>query len=389
MRSVMTAIVASLSLLACGKEAPPAPPPPEVSVVTVAPRSIDETLEFVGEVQASRGVQVRAQVAGVIVDRPFKEGAQVRAGDVLYRIDRTTYDADWRSAKAELADAEAQLANAETNAGRMQALVADHAVAREEVDNADAQLKQARAAVENRQAALDRARKNLDDTVVRAEIAGRVGRAVLDVGTRVTGPGDVLTTIDVVDPIYVSFRPSAQQQLRWRRDPRSNRALQPGGSASVQALFPDGTPFPVAGQIGFVDPVVDPQTGTQQFRAQFANRDRLMLPGQFVRVQVRGLVRDSAIVVPERAVLQQMGREVVYLVGKGDTVAARQVSATDWSGAQSLIEQGLKPGDRVVVDGVQKAEPGRIVRPVALIDSTATAKVAAGPGAPSERETTP
>ena len=104
MRSVMTAIVASLSLLACGKEAPPAPPPPEVSVVTVAPRSIDETLEFVGEVQASRGVQVRAQVAGVIVDRPFREGAQVRAGDVLYRIERTTYDADWRGAKAELAD---------------------------------------------------------------------------------------------------------------------------------------------------------------------------------------------------------------------------------------------------------------------------------------------
>ena len=248
--------------------------------------------------------------------------------------------------------------------------------------------------MENAQAAVDRARKNLDDTVVRAEIAGRVGRAVLDVGTRVTGPGDVLTAIDVVDPIYVSFRPSAQQQLRWRRDPRSNRALQPGGPASVQALFPDGTPFPVAGQIGFVDPVVDPQTGTQQFRAQFANQDRLLLPGQFVRVRVRGLVRDSAIVVPERAVLQQMGREVVYLVGKGDTVAARQVSATDWSGGQSLIEQGLTAGDRVVVDGVQKAAPGRIVRAVALSDSavasdsTATAKVAAGPGDPSERETT-
>jgi membrane fusion protein (multidrug efflux system) len=388
MRSVMTAIVASLSLLACGKEAPPAPPPPEVSVVTVAPRSVDETLEFVGEVEAWRSVQVRAQVAGVIVDRPFREGAQVRGGEVLYRIERTTYDADWRSAKAELADAEAQFANAQTNADRMHALVADHAVAREEVDNADAQLKQARAAVENSQAVVDRSRKNLDDTVVRAEIAGRVGRAVLDVGTRVTGPGDVLTTIDVLDPIYVSFRPSAQQQLRWRRDPRSHRALQPGGAASVQAVFPDGTPFPVAGQIGFVDPVVDPQTGTQQFRAQFANHDRLLLPGQFVRVLVRGLVRDSAIVVPERAVLQQMGREVVYLVGKGDTVAAQQVSATDWPGGQSLIEKGLTTGDRVVVDGVQKAAPGRMVRPVALSESTATEKVAARPVAPSESETT-
>jgi len=383
-------------LLACGKELPPAPPPPEVSVVTVAPRSVDETIEFMGEVEAWRSVQVRAQVAGVIVNRPFQEGAQVRVGDVLYRIDRTTYEADWRSAKAGLADAEAQVANAQTNADRLHALVADNAVSREEVDNADAQLKQARAAVENMQAAVDRARKNLDDTVVRAEIAGRVGRAVLDVGTRVTGPGDVLTTIDVVDPIYVSFRPAAQQQLRWRRDPRANRALQPGGAASVQAFFPDGTPFPVAGQIGFVDPVVDRLTGTQQFRAQFANQDRLLLPGQFVRVRLRGLVRDSAIVVPERAVLQQMGREVVYLVGKGDTVAAQQVSATDWSGGQSLIERGLAGGDRVVVDGVQKASPGRIVRPVALSDSaatalsdsTATAKVAAGPADTSVREAT-
>src|SRR6266853_1280959 len=115
MRSVMTAIVASLSLLACGKESPPAPPPPEVSVVTVAPRSVDETIEFMGEVEAWRSVQVRAQVAGVIVNRPFQEGAQVRVGDVLYRIDRTTYEADWRSAKAGLADAEARVANAQTN----------------------------------------------------------------------------------------------------------------------------------------------------------------------------------------------------------------------------------------------------------------------------------
>jgi len=241
-------------------------------------------------------VQVRAQVAGSSWTVPSGKcaGAGRRRA---YRIERTTYDADWRSAKAELADAEAQLANAQTNADRMHALVADHAVARRKVDNADAQLKQARAAVEKHAAAVDRARKNLDDTVVRAEIAAGWAGRVLDVGTRVTGPGDVLTAIDVVDPIYVSFRPSAQQQLRCGGIP-ARTGVAAGGSASVQALFPDGTPFPVAGQIGFVDPVVDPQTGTQQFRAQFANRDRLMLPGQFVRVQVRGLVRDSAIVVP-------------------------------------------------------------------------------------------
>jgi membrane fusion protein (multidrug efflux system) len=199
-----------------------------------------------------------------------------------------------------------------------------------------------------------------------------VGRAQLDVGTRVMGPSDVLTTIDVLDPIYVSFRPSAQQQLAWRRDPDTRRALSPGGSARVQVILSDGSTFPTVGRIGYVDPVVDPATGTQQYRAEFDNPDHILLPGQFVRVQLLGLVRDSALVVPQRAVMQQLGRQSVYVVGKGDTVTAREVKGAGWSGEGWLIESGLKAGDRVVVDGIQKIGPGMVVRPVALADSAAT-----------------
>ncbi|HET7564120.1 MAG TPA: efflux RND transporter periplasmic adaptor subunit [Gemmatimonadaceae bacterium] len=382
MRCIPPVLAAALVVSACGKKTPPAPPPPAVSVITVTPRPVAEQVELVGQVQAFRTVQVRAQVSGVIVARPFREGSEVRAGDVLYRIDQTTYDADWRSARARAAEAEAQLANAETNAKRLGPLLADNAVAKQEVDNAETAVKQAQAAVDDAHAAVDHAKKLLDETIVRAEIAGRVGRAVLDVGTRVTGPSDVLTTIDVLDPIYVSFRPSAEQQLSWRRDPESQRALQPGGSVKVQATFADGTTFPTMGRIGFVDPVVDPATGTQEYRAEFANPHHVLLPGQFVRVRLLGLTHDSAIVVPQRAVLQQLGVQSVYVVGKGDTVAARPVKAAGWTGNDWLIQSGLRAGERVVVDGVQKIGPGMVVRPTALVDTTMRERVAGDSATP-------
>jgi len=369
-------------LMACSKAAPPAPPPPEVSFVTIAPASVEDNVEFTGEVQAYRTVQVRAQASGVIMARPFTEGSQVRAGDVLYRIDPTTSSAALLSAEARLAEAQARLSNAETVAGRLRPLLQGNAVAKQDVDNAESQVAQARASVQDARGGVDAARKGLTETTVRAEIGGRVGRALLDVGARVTGPNDILTTIDVLDPIYVSFRPSAQQQFQWKRDPATARELAPGGSARIEATLPDGSTFPNEGRIGFIDPVVDPQTGTQEYRAQFPNPSHLMLPGEFVHVRVRGLVRPSAIVVPQRAVIEQMGRQIVYVIGPQNKVAAREVQATSWTGDDWLIASGLNPGDRVVVDGVQKIGPGATVRPSPLADSThmahARATIASG-----------
>jgi membrane fusion protein (multidrug efflux system) len=359
-----------LTLTACGKNgAPPAMPPTEVSVVTVEPAPVADPVELTGAVQAYRTVQVRSQVSGVIVARPFREGSQVKAGEVLFRIDPTTYDAEYRSAQAQAADAEARLANAESNASRLRPLLADNAVSQQDVDNAESAVKQAKAAVDAARARVDAARKNLSESTVRAEISGRVGRALLDVGTRVTGSSDVLTTIDVLDPVYVSFRPSSEQQLAWRRDPDTRKALQPGGTARVEAVFADGTKFPTEGKIDYVDPVVDPATGTQEYRAKFDNPNHLLLPGQFVRVRILGLIRDSAIVVPQRAVMQQLGRQSVYVVGKGDSVAVRTVVGAGWVGDQWMIDSGLVAGDRVIVDGIQKIGPGAVVKPVALADS--------------------
>jgi membrane fusion protein, multidrug efflux system len=377
---LLRAVAAGMALtgLGCKSAPPPAFPPAEVSVVTVAPRTVDQVFEFVGNVEASRSVAVRPQVGGVILERPFSEGAAVEPGQVLYRLDRTSYDAAWRSAKARLSEAEARLANAESNLQRLTPLLADNAISRQDFDNAEAAAKQARAAVEDFRAEVDRTRKDLDDTVVRAELAGRVGKANLEVGARVRGSDDVLTSIDVLDPIYVTFRPSGQQLLSWRRDPRSNRMLVPGGGVRIEAVLPDGSIAPNQGRLDFVDPVLDPATGTQAFRASFPNAHRTLLPGQFVRVRLLGLTRDNAILVPQRAVLQQLGRQSVFVVGPGDTVQARDVQATTWEGDQWLIEQGLAAGDRVVVDGVQKIGPGRPVHPVPLADSARTASAATG-----------
>jgi len=377
MRSVLSILpvspvlpVLTVFLAACGKQnAPPAMPPTEVTVVTVTPAPVADPVELTGAVQAYRTVQVRSQVSGVIVARPFREGSEVKAGTVLFRVDPVTYDADYRGAQAQAADAEARLANAESNAGRLRPLLADNAVSQQDVDNAESAVKQARAALDAARANADAARKNLSETTVRAEISGRVGRALLDVGTRVTGSDDVLTTLDVLDPVYVSFSPSSEQQLAWRRDPDTRKALQPGGSARVEAIFADGTTFPNQGKIDYVDPVVDPATGTQEYRAKFDNPSHLLLPGQFVRVRILGLVRDSAIVVPQRAVMQQLGRQSVYVVGKGDSVSVRSVIGAGWVGDKWVIDSGLVAGDRVVVDGIQKIGPGAVVKPVALPDS--------------------
>lgn len=377
--------VTLLCLVAAGcKQAPPQgpPPPPEVGVIAVAPRTVEEVFEYAGNVEARKNVAVRAQVGGVILARPFSEGQAVQAGQLLYRIDPTSYDAEWRAAKARLAEAEARRTNMEANLARMTALVRDNAISKQEYDNAVAQAKQAEAAVDEGRGMVDRAKKSLDDTNVRAELSGRVGRALLEVGARIRGSEDVLTTIDVLDPVYVSFRPSGQQVMAWRQDPRRSRLIQPGGGVKVAVVLPDGSTAPIVGRIGFVDPVLDPATGTQTFRAEFANPQRVLLPGQFVRVRLLGLTRDSAIVVPQRAVLQQMGRQSVLVVAAGDTVRPREVTATAWIGDQWVIERGLAPGDRVIVDGVQKAFPGMKVRPV---PADSTARPAAPPSVPGAR----
>jgi len=317
----------------------------------VAPQTVAAQYEYVGQAEASRRVEVRSQVTGVIVARPYTEGTDVAQGALLFRIDPTTYEAAYRSAQARLANAQRTLA-------RLKPLLAARAVAQKDVDDAQTDVDQA-------QAAFDQAKKDYDDTFVRAEIAGRAGRALLELGGRVTGPGDLLTTVEQVDPIYVNFSPSDQDVLRWRRDAADGRLVMPRGALTVQVTLADGTVYPRTGTLNFTDLALQPVTGTQQLRAELRNPQHLLLPGQFVRVRLLGLKQPGAILVPQRAVLQGLGGAFVYVLDAGDKVATRNVTATSWDGGSWLIEQGLAAGDRVVVDGVQQVAPGSPVRAVA------------------------
>jgi membrane fusion protein (multidrug efflux system) len=192
----------------------------------------------------------------------------------------------------------------------------------------------------------------------------------------------VLTTIDIVDSVYVSFRPSAEQLLQWKRTPSLASATKPGGTARVRLSMQDSQPVPTTGRIGFVDPVVDSLTGTQQFRALFRATDHLLVPGQFVRVRLLGLIRPDAILVPQRAVTLQMGRQTVFVVDSSNKVLAREVKATGWSGSRWLIASGLRAGERVVVDGVQKIAPGALVKPTPLAPPRDSTRVASNEGTP-------
>lgn len=340
-----------------------APPPTEVSVVTVAPETVPEEFELVGTVAAYRRVEVRSPVSGIITARPFTEGAAVQPGDVLYQIDKTIYAAAYQSAAA-------TLENAKRTVNRLKPLLADHAVAQKDVDDAETAVLQA-------QAAYDQARKNLDDTTVRAEIAGRVGKANLELGARVSGSSDLLTTIDQVDPVYVSFRPSSQQLLAWRADPATAQLLRRGSKLGIHVTLPDGSVLPRTGTLDYIDPVLEQGTGTQEFRARFANGDRQLVPGQFVRVRLSGIAQRDAIAIPQRAVQQQMGRRLVYLAGPGDTVQVRDIVVGPWTGDRWIIDSGLVAGDRVIVDGFQKTGPGAVVKPVAWGEPKAATPVAA------------
>lgn len=368
--SAFTLAVFSLFLgsTACSKGQPKpfVPPPAQVGIITVAPATIREAYEFVGQVSPYRRVEVRSRVDGIITERPFREGTFVTKGQVLYRLDQVRYEAAYRSAVA-------RLENAKRTVARLEPLIPRRAVAQQDVDNARSEL-------EASQAAADAAKKDLDDTVIRAEIAGQVGRARLELGARVSGPSDLLTTIDELNPVYVTFHPSSQQLLAWQQDPQSRaliaagaRSVSTGGGGAngiaVRVVLPDGSELPRVGRINFMAPSLDSASGTQEFRAQFTNADRRLLPGQFVRVRLEGFQRANALAVPQRAVQQGLGRQYVYVVGAGDTVTARDVSPGQWSGNLWVIESGLAAGDRVVVDGIQKIAPGRVVKPVPAADS--------------------
>jgi membrane fusion protein (multidrug efflux system) len=359
------------------------PPPPEVAVVSVAPERIAVVTELPGRLEATRIAQVRARVPGIVLKRTFREGSDVKAGDVLYQIDPASFKANLSSADAGVARAEANLAAANLKVQRYRPLVETNAISKQEFDDALTAQKQALADVATGKAARDTARLNLGYATVNAPISGRIGRALVTEGALVgQGEATPLAVIQQLDPIYATLSQSSTDLLQLKRS-LANGTLQRAGKdqAKVLLVTEDGKVAPDAGKLLFSDVTVDESSGSVSIRAEFPNPQRNLLPGMFIRARLEQAVRNDAILVPQQAVTRGADGASVFVVGNDDKVSTRNITIDGAQDNRWIVRDGLKAGDRVVVEGLQKIKPGAAVKTVAWKQPKAPA--AAYPTAPA------
>jgi membrane fusion protein, multidrug efflux system len=369
----------ALSMTGCGKEA--APPPArgavEVSVVTVKARATPVTFEFVGQTQSSREVEIRARVDGFLEKRLYTEGSIVKSGQALFQMDRKPFEAALQSAQGALAQRKAALDVAVANLGRVRPLAAEDAVSLKDLDDAVGAEQRARAAVLESEAQVVTAKLNLGYTTIASPLAGASSFAKVQEGTYLNAQNSLLTTISQVDPIWVNFSISENEQLRWSDEVAKGTLSRPADNGyDVELVLADGSVFPRRGRISFANPSYSKETGTFLVRSEIANPARKLMPGQFVRVLVKGATRPASILLPQRAVLQGQRSHFVWVVGKDGKAEARPVGVGDWEGDDWFITNGLKDGEQVVVDGVARVAPGVPLKatPAAAAASTPAAK---------------
>ncbi len=357
-----------LPLAACGgkQDAQQQQPagPPQVGVVTVATQPVTLTTTLPGRTTAYEMSEVRPQVSGLITARLFTEGDSVRKGQALYRIDPQPYVTQVANARAALARARAAISSTSALQRRYGELVKINAIARQDYDNAITQAQQAQADVAAQSAALRSAQIDLARTTVRAPISGRIGRSVATTGALATASQtDPLTTISRLDPIYVDVPQSSADLLKLRQQIAAGDLSRGGGAARVRLRLEDGSVYPIEGTLQFADVSVDPATGTQTIRALFPNPRGLLLPGMYVRAElVEGTQRDG-ILVPQRAVTRdEKGRATAMVVGPDGKVQPRQLTTSRTIGENWLVTAGLKPGDKVIVEGGMMLRPGMAVK---------------------------
>jgi membrane fusion protein (multidrug efflux system) len=350
----------ALSFAACGARAPggAAPAPIAVKAIRVVPSTTITYADKVGEVRGSSEVELRARVTGVLLQTHFNDGALVESGQLLFSIDPREFKAQVANARARLASAEANLARAREDVARYQPLLADEAISRQVYDNAVAASRQATAEVDASRAALEQAELGLDYAAVRAPLRGRIGAAQVFPGGLVTAGQTLLATLSADDPAWVYFTISESELLDFERR-NAGRTISPDDPVlSVQLLLSDGSVYPHRGRINFGDRALDATTGTYRLRAEFPNPDHRLLPGLFARVRATGRELTNALVIPDRAVQEQLGRYFVTVVGAGDKAELRPVELGPRFGNRQVIQSGLQANDRVVVEGIQKARPG-------------------------------
>jgi membrane fusion protein (multidrug efflux system) len=376
-------LLATASLVsACARQEAPqqGPGAVPVTVVTLAPQTVTLTRELPGRTSAFLVAEVRPQVSGIIKQRLFTEGGNVKAGEPLYQLDDATYQADYATAKAELDRAQAALNTAQLNARRSAELIAQNLISRQDNDNAMAALQQAQADVAAAEAALRRAGVVLGYARVVSPISGRIGKSSVTQGALVTANQDAsLATVQQLDPIYVDVTQSSAELLELRKQLTASN-VQDARDQPVTILLEDGTRYRQDGRLAFSEVTVDPGTGSYGIRVVVPNPDNLLLPGMYVRAVVSSSTREGALLVPQQAIARDpKGNPMAMVVGKDDKVEQRAVQVSRTVGDKWLVDGGLAAGDRVIVEGLQKIRPGA---PVQATEAGAQSPAAAAPSQP-------
>jgi membrane fusion protein (multidrug efflux system) len=385
---LLPTVIVSL-LAACGDKKPAAPgpgagapPPANVATISIAPEQVANVTELPGRIEAIRSAEVRARVGGIVQRRLFNEGSEVRAGATLYQIDPAPFQAAVSNAEATLARAEANLGQTNTRLNRYRALVDTNAISKQEFDDAQSAQKLAAADVAAAKASLDAAKLNLSYSTITAPITGRIGRTLVTEGALVTANDPTaLAIIQQLDPIYVTLTQSSVEMAQLRE--KVSQSGHGGVKTKLTLVTEDGKPYPHAGQLLFSEATVDPSSSSVILRAQFPNRERTLLPGMYVRVRLEQGVRPNTITVPQQAVMRTADGSMVMTVDAEGKVAPRPVKTGGAYGTSWIVTSGLKEGDQVIVEGLQKAKPGATVKPSPWQPGGAPAGAAPAAAAPA------
>lgn len=373
-KTPLVLLVAGIATVtACGKKAPAAPAAPEVIVAQVTQQDVPVYSTWIGTLDGYVNATIQSQVSGYLLSRDYKEGSFVQKGDLLFQIDPRESQAQLDQAQGDLARAQASLSKARTDVARYTPLVAQQAISQQELDNALAAERFATGSVKAAEAAVSQAKLNLDWTQVRAPIDGVAGVAQAQVGNLIK-PNDPMTTISTVNPIKVLFNITEREYLKYA-EMINQPGIRQGAEGKLEIVLENDSVFGHRGRVNVVGRQVDIQTGTMAMEGIFPNPGNILRPGQYARVRAVMEVKKGALLVPQRAVAELQGAYQVGVVGADSTVDIRPVKPSDKSGSMWVIDQGLQPGDRVIVEGLQRVRPGMKVVPktAAPADSAAPA----------------
>lgn len=358
-------VIALLGISGCKEEAKmAAPPPPEVIVQTVAGQTTPLTVDLVAEVKAFREVDLYPRVSGQVIKQTFKPGQKVKEGELLFSIDPRAYEEAVIDAQAKLAEAEAVLARTRQDVERYKPLLPDNAIPRQTYDQAVATERQNAAVAQARRAGLEKARLDRSYADVRSPIAGQIGLQKLEVGALATAGQTVLATVSTLDPVVAYFSIPEVDYLNFARRFQAGKDKD---KAPIELILADGSTYSQHGQLDFADRALNPATGTLTLRAVFPNPGGLLRPGMNTRVRIVHEVAQNALLIPQKAVTELLGKQFASVIGEGDKVEQRPIKTGARIGELWLVEDGLKAGERIVVDGLQKARPGSVVKPIAAV----------------------